>query len=475
MYTKAFIFFIIFTLSGCFKGIDSQFQMNNSFNKASIETGYVTRMGTGLTKKTKKMNETKFSRHVIEYSEKCDNNICGLKHDVNQISKIEEFIESKNTPNLVVFFIHGWNHNASEESRNYKYFPDLLSRIDDQLSRKKIIDSNFIKPDVVGVYIGWPGLAESKFPNALSVGNRACAADKISLGLKSSCNYKTYKNSESEMRRDILNLIKKVNSKNLDSKILIIGHSFGGRIVSNMFLQDLNQSILNKKDNILGENVLISTINPAIGYKRFIDVLENADENSTPYWINFTSKEDKATKYLFPLARSFLILKDDGLKTIGHKNKYKTHILTMEYVTFDEPFGCNYKNLEFYSCFSPLRDKSVESKISASHKWFNKNHSWYIPFFERDGLSFAYQPYKPFRGCKENEQSVHNCIDVELYKLNLKIANSKQINKIFYNIEVDSNIIGFNEEHKDKYRNIDAFHNGYISTVLLSLLIGRIY
>jgi predicted alpha/beta-fold hydrolase len=133
------------------------------------------------------------------------------------------------------------------------------------------------------------------------------------------------------MKNDILDIVNIATMKNRNSKVIILGHSFGGRIVSNMFIEELEVALDENKVNILGDNVLISTVNPAIGYKKFKKINESViKKNLKPAWINFTSRNDKPTKFGFPIGR-FTVLKDSGYVTIGHKKSYQTHELSVKH------------------------------------------------------------------------------------------------------------------------------------------------
>lgn len=467
-------------LTSCFKINDISYQgkvskidLNNS---KDAHRGKIGVMGAGADSATAS-NETNFYQTEIEYSQACDaNGICGKKHNPEQLNRILNAVNSSEKQLMVVIFIHGWNHNASNESRNYQYFPNFLSRIDDQLQRKKIIDPSFDVPQVLGVYVGWPGSVENKnkVSRVLSVGNRGCAADKISIGIKKSCKNTIYQPEESEMKKDILEIINQVKSNNKNSKILIMGHSFGGRIVSNLFLNELNMAITNNKPNILGENVLISTINPATGFKKFSPIIFKQGQANKPYWINFTSTKDKATKYLFPLAR-LLVLHDQGIKTIGHKTSYLTHDLTVRH---DGLWACNQKlkNESLVDCWQ--KDREIIKQLPINFNWYqNKNTTfeWNIAFFERKRNSLAYTNYKPNSGCLNKRENLHACVDVELYKAKIISKNRDEINPLFYNISTENNVIGFDDYHQNKHKNIDANHNGYISSVLTKLLMDRLY
>jgi len=479
------IIFLSINLVGCFKFIDKPYKIDNKRINLNNSEGKKNERLTGFGTGGKEVVNTFFYNSVIEYGELCDKSgYCGKKYLPKQKDIILEAVNDYKDPLMVVIFIHGWNHNASDDivrgvSRNYEFFPRLLARFDDQLVRRKIVDKSFEKPEVLGIYIGWPGKVSNKLIKGLSVGNRGCSADKISLGYKDACQKRILNKKSSEMKSDLLEIIAQVKRSNPNSKILIIGHSFGGRIVSNLFLDDLNKAVYNNQSNILGENVLISTINPAIGFKNFDNFLFKSfgSEINQPYWINFTSKNDNATKFLFPLARGTFLLQDKGMQTIGHKKSFITHDLTLQSQT-EKKISCDQRleNNSLMNCWDAQRNFKIIEQIPIKFNWYSSNLktlNFSVPFFERDDSNYAYQPYLANKGCLNNGERRHTCIDIELYEAVLKSRNKSH--PLFYNISADSNLIGFDEEHRKKYRSVNPNHNGYISSFLTSLLINRLY
>lgn len=233
------IIFLSINLVGCFKFIDKPYKIDNKRINLNNSEGKKNERLTGFGTGGKEVVNTFFYNSVIEYGELCDKSgYCGKKYLPKQKDIILEAVNDYKDPLMVVIFIHGWNHNASDDivrgvSRNYEFFPRLLARFDDQLVRRKIVDKSFEKPEVLGIYIGWPGKVSNKLIKGLSVGNRGCSADKISLGYKDACQKRILNKKSSEMKSDLLEIIAQVKRSNPNSKILIIGHSFGGRIVSN--------------------------------------------------------------------------------------------------------------------------------------------------------------------------------------------------------------------------------------------------
>ncbi|KVV10234.1 hypothetical protein WK77_12400 [Burkholderia ubonensis] len=79
---------------------------------------------------------------------------------------------------LIVTYVHGRHHNASEASSNARDFPLLLARYADGLRR-----ANLANTDVFGVYVGWPGeITTAPTLTTLSIGNRARVSDRVALG-----------------------------------------------------------------------------------------------------------------------------------------------------------------------------------------------------------------------------------------------------------------------------------------------------
>lgn len=268
---------------------------------------------------------TSFNLFYLEYDEK------GHKFEKNrQLDIIKRAISNSDKPIYLVVYVHGWHNNASIDIKNRSLdttgFPYMLAR------------RNFQNPNmnVIGVYIGWRGEKYKYSPAKIfSVQDRAHIADVIG--------------NEGELHKDIVTLVENVQNSTHSGYSLIIGHSFGGRILSRAFMNDLmeTKSIANWP---LGSQSLIVTLNPAIGADAFDDLYKKRPglgiNVQRPLWLNMTSKDDKATSKIFPAARFIgLNVSDtshsDKYQTIGHYIPYLSHEITVV-SGFDKKPECNF-------------------------------------------------------------------------------------------------------------------------------------
>lgn len=261
-----------------------------------------------------KIDKTSFSLFYLEYDED------GKKFEGNrQLNLIKHAIETSDKPVYLFVYVHGWNNNANtdgvDENFDTAAFPYLLAR------------RSFQNPDmnIIGVYLGWRG-AKYKYRPAhfLTPLDRARAADRIGGS------------DSKEVRNDLVFLANHVEKSTHSGYSLIMGHSFGGRLLSRAFMDDLanTKSI---DDWPLGKKSLLANLNPAIGADAFDEIYRNmpgrGEGLQRPLWINLTSEDDNSTKRTFPRARFLLQDLTDkpysGVNdAVGHYDPYLSHWVT---------------------------------------------------------------------------------------------------------------------------------------------------
>ena len=272
------------------------------------------------------IDKTSFYRFYLEYNEK------GEKFEENrQLDIIRRAIEISEKPVYLIVYVNSWHNNAytkessteetkkMKETKEVEYFPNMLAR------------RSFQNPDknVIGVYIGWQGEKYKHIPaNLLRPKEVADIADRVG--------------KNGEVRTDIISLANDVQNKDQLGYSLIIGKSFGGRLLSEAFMEDLTQ-MKSVKDWHLGSRSLLVTLNPAIGANAFDKVNENMSgagaDLQRPVWLNLTSENDRGTSWLFPAARYIaqnLSYKPKDLdrkrinKTTGHYMPHLSHWVTVQ-------------------------------------------------------------------------------------------------------------------------------------------------
>lgn len=249
----------------------------------------------------------------------------GHRYDPNQRTAIVDEIRrvaASGKTLLIVTYVHGWHHNASAASSNASDFPLLLARYADGLRH-----TNQANIEVLGVYVGWPGeITTAPILTQLSIGNRAQVADRVGLGDRSDGS------TPSDAIADLHGIANAMRTANAANRMIVTGHSLGGRLLSRAFLTELERP----DPVLLGPGVLMVTVNAAIdadAYRALYTESRTSRDVRRPLWINFTSSDDTATGNIYPLAIwSGVLPRIDTdhrqtRQTIGHYNNYVTHEL----------------------------------------------------------------------------------------------------------------------------------------------------
>lgn len=224
-----------------------------------------------------------------------------------QIAGIEDVI--------VTVFVHGWHHSAAPGDGNIDSFKQLLAKI----SKNETLASQQEKRKkrkILGVYIGWRGDSlEIPVLNHLTFWERKNTAQEVGsqgvtevlLKLEEIMNVKAgYEISE---------------PKPLKSRMVVIGHSFGGAIVfsslQQIFADRFINSTLGKTSQTIAEGFgsLVVIINPAFEAMRFSTLFGMSQDGCRRYFdtqvprlVVLTSEADYATNFLFSAGRRFSTL-----------------------------------------------------------------------------------------------------------------------------------------------------------------------
>ena len=231
--------------------------------------------------------------------------------DARQLRDALALIQRRNqeTPGglVVPVFVHGWKNNA-DWSREH----GDLRRIAREVGRSaaQLATASHQNRRVVGVYIGWRGdVAKGRWSRQLTFWNRLLTADRVaSLNLKES-----------------LYAVMQVTKRNPESKVIMYGHSMGGRILFSALAEALI-----KGSTLSGENgaalpvdlvVLANPANRAVDVARFVDLLKRyrvrlVVEDSSgharpvegPLIASITSETDTATRRAFPFGQGLVRL-----------------------------------------------------------------------------------------------------------------------------------------------------------------------
>ncbi|QOD13173.1 hypothetical protein IEE84_02415 [Psychrobacter sp. 28M-43] len=378
---------------------------------------------------TDQINRTSFNSFYLEYDEE------GKKFEGNrQLDIIKHAIDTSDKPVYLVVYVHGWHNNADTSNKKSSFdttaFPYLLARRSYQ----------YPEMDVIGVYVGWRGAKYKFTPTALLTPlDRARAADFIG--------------KEGEVRDDLVDLVNYVEKSAHSGYSLIMAHSFGSRLLSQAFMDDLanTKSIA---DWPLGRQSLLVNLNPAIGADAFDEIysdMPGLGENlQRPLWINLTSKDDDTVKKIFPNAR-FLLQDLSGKPysgvndTIGHYMPYLSHEVTV-HNKIDKNAECNFIN--------------EEQILNNEKPWFE------IPVRVGEEVVCATRHLYLNKQSRNNESRYYTTVLRPLYENPTKITERNL--GYMWNFRVDESLIDHSDLEKEHSKN--GKHNAFVQTTLGRML-----
>jgi len=254
---------------------------------------------------------------------------------------------------LVVVFVHGWKHSAAPGDGNIKTFRKALAHLSDAEAQIAKITKTTPR-EVAGVYLGWRGGSVSvPVLDNVTFWDRKNTAQKVGHGNV------TEVLSQLELIRDAKNATAPKGKK---TRLVIVGHSFGGAVVTTALAQVLtNRFVLTEgpagvQSDVRGFADLVVLINPAIEALQFSSLSNMSTErghyfpSQKPVVLELTSEADYATRYAFPSGRWFSTLfektrddtkrfnavtrKDETIDesdandtAVGHFAPYRTHRL----------------------------------------------------------------------------------------------------------------------------------------------------
>ena len=273
-------------------------------------------------------------------------------------------VESVNQDLLMVVFAHGWKHSAKAGDDNIEKFRGTLkhlSAMESAISK----NSGTAPRKVAGVYLGWRGGSVSvPLLKELTFWDRKNAAHKVGYGAV------TEVLSRLELLRKTKHAVARGDGEESDTRLVVIGHSFGGAVVYSALSEILENGFVHTHgpeglvSNTVGFADLVVLINPAFEAIRYSSLSDMSTERATyfasqlPKLAVLTSEADYATKFAFPAGRWFSTLFekervvqrhnpiskqdetiDEGkanVATIGHFEAYQTHYLRASAVLTDE-------------------------------------------------------------------------------------------------------------------------------------------
>lgn len=216
------------------------------------------------------------------------------------------YTEAASKELLIVVFVHGWKHGAKPGDGNIDTFRNVLARLSQDEKRISEMSGHPAR-QVAGVYLGWRGESLSiPVINNLTFWDRKNTAEKVGNG-------------------GVTEVLNRLEQLKLDkdstlpgkstTKLIVIGHSFGGAIVHNALAQILESRFIQtigpdgRQGDVRGFGNLVVLINPAFEAEQFTPLSDMSTERGSyfdsqlPVIAILTSEADYATRFAFPAGR----------------------------------------------------------------------------------------------------------------------------------------------------------------------------
>ncbi|CAA9891637.1 Esterase/lipase/thioesterase family lipase [Candidatus Methylobacter favarea] len=208
---------------------------------------------------------------------------------------------------LITVFVHGWHHNAQPGDPNIESFKGNLAKLSKVESSLSLTQKRPPRK-IIGVYVGWRGESITiPVINGLTFWERKnTAQDGGYLGV-----------TELLLKLEEIANVRNSVLPPIKSRLVVIGHSFGGAVVYSATSQILASRFVDSKagkgftNTAKGFGDLVVLLNPAFEALRYAPFYELAEERCSyfleqvPRLAILTSETDNATKLAFPAGRIF--------------------------------------------------------------------------------------------------------------------------------------------------------------------------
>lgn len=208
---------------------------------------------------------------------------------------------------IINVFVHGWHHNARPGDPNIESFKGALARLS-KIEHDLSLTKHTATRKVVGVYVGWRGESiDVPGLNYLTFWDRKNTAQEVGhQGV-----------TELLVRLEEIANVKNALTPPIKSRLVVMGHSFGGAVVYSAISQVLADRFVNSRagksyaGDANGFGDLVVLLNPAFEALRYAPAYDLAQaqcsyfDNQVPKLAILTSEADYATKYAFPAGQFF--------------------------------------------------------------------------------------------------------------------------------------------------------------------------
>ena len=265
--------------------------------------------------------DANYSLGFIEFDDQ------GQLHDRRQLSYLIDDLYSRanNDSLLIVLFAHGWQHNAQHNDRFVFNFHETLRMLSQEESQAARLENRETR-QIAGVYLGWRGRSlDIPAINVTTFWERKNTAHTVGRGGVAEVLSRL---------EEIRNLKASIDPANpiTQTRLVIIGHSFGGAIVFTALSQILMERFVQTKgpvgvaSDVRGFGDLVVLVNPAFEATQFLNHRLMSNErghyfdSQFPVLAVLTSESDWATKYAFWAGRAVSTL-FNTYKDIKYINK----------------------------------------------------------------------------------------------------------------------------------------------------------
>lgn len=322
--------------------------------------------------------------------------------------------EAANKDLLMLVFVHGWKHSAAPQDGNIETFRKVLAHLSEDehfMSRQSGLPAR----QVAGVYLGWRG-GSVTIPvlENLTFWDRKNTAEKVGHHGVTEVLARL-----EQIKRDKAALQKGRS----ETRLVIVGHSFGGLVVHTALAQILGSRFVRTtgppgtQGDVEGFGNLVVLINPAFEAQPFSSASDMSAERGTyfrsqlPVMAILTSEADYATRYAFPAGRRLSTLfektsdttrwnatsqqdeiiseSEANVTAIGHFEPFRTHKLY-------PPQAASRGGVAELSS-----SERISSALTAASKWMDDSPGSTIPFagltLERTVTSAGRNPYLVIR------------------------------------------------------------------------------
>lgn len=331
---------------------------------------------------------------------------------------------------LIMTFVHGWKHNAEAGDDNVKTFRTTLRRLT-ELENRFGEASGQPPRQVIGIYLGWRGRSVSMpLLKELTFWDRKNTAQKIGHGgvtevltrlelVKKTRDAIEINDAIAKELKKAKPDLEKANLATSKTRLVVIGHSFGGAVVFSALSQIIEGRFIDThgpQGQLTGARSfgdLVVLINPAFEATQFSALSDMAAERGSyfpsqlPVMVVLTSEADYATKIAFPIGRWFSTLFENehdvsrknavtrkeevidqgksNITTVGHFLPYRTHYLSAT------------EDVDRESIAAPTVEEDIQRLFALEDRWEQDAPGSTINFFgstlERTKNSAGRNPY----------------------------------------------------------------------------------